>query len=560
MPILTSNDTSVVRHRLEFEDRNIFIGRHPDCDIIIDDASVSRHHARIDYDDGVYILNDLNSRNGTLLNNQPIHNSTRLFDGSEISICDVRFVFHLEENSNYRPQRPTAETERDELASVELEDDSEDASSIMSQLDAPAHGEIPSKHANAESKLKALIQITQALSETVVRNEVFSKILDCLFDLFDAADRGFIVLLDPDGQLRPYGMRTRDSNEERLRISRTIIKSVMATRRPLISSDASADDRFDLSQSVVDFRIRSIMCAPLINNENEAIGVIQLDTIKNKVAFNEKDLEILVTVAMQASLGIQKLYLVDEVVKNRRVEDDLKLAHEVQQAFLPQKRPNFNAYSFYSFYRATNQVGGDYFDYIPIDEHRLAIIVADVVGHGIAAALLMAKVAAESRFAMATTKDPTAAIHEINRNLSGLNVDRFATALLGILDTRDHTFTYVNAGHIPPVVRTANGDVELVHGESGLPIGVVEDAEYEATRFELNDGDVLILFTDGINECMNKEGEILGLTNLLEGIRASQTKTPSTIGKEICQIANRHMGANPPFDDICLVCFGRGGP
>ena len=404
MPILVSNDASVVRRKLEFEDRSVTIGRHPDCDIIIDDASVSRQHARIESENGVYFIEDLNSRNGTFLNNESIHRSTRLFDGSEINICDVRFFFHLEENSTYQPPRPTIESNSDDAVSVDMDDDSRESSKIMSQLEVPSLDSHASTHADADMKLKALMRITKALSESVKRGEVFSKILDCLFDLFDAADRGFIILKNENDELRTSATRTRSINEERLRISKTIVEKVLQTRRPLLSSDAASDDRFDVSQSIVDFRIRSIMCAPLINNDNEAFGVIQLDTIKNKVAFDEKDLEVLVTVAMQASLGIQKLNLVDEAVENRRIADDLRLAHEVQQAFLPQKRPNFGEYRFYSFYRATNQVGGDYFDYVPIDEHRMAIVVADVVGHGIAAALLMAKVAAEVRFALASTR------------------------------------------------------------------------------------------------------------------------------------------------------------
>ena len=559
MAILTSNDASVVKRRLEFDDGKIVIGRHPDCDIIIDDASVSRRHARIEFLDGVYFVEDLDSRNGTLLNSQSVHKSMRLFDGSEIVICDVRFNFHLEENSTYLPPRPTIESEMvDEVASVEMDEDSAEASLIVSQLDIPSLDQPISKHVNAETKLEALMRIARALSESVQRNEVFGKILDCLFDLFAEADRGFIILRDEAGSLRPVRTQTRNHNEERLRISKTIINNVMESQRPLLSSDAASDGRFDLSQSLVDFRIRSIMCAPLISSDGQSIGVIQLDTLKNKVAFDEKDLEILVTVAMQASLGIQKLRLVEEAVKNRKLEDDLKLAHEVQQAFLPQRRPNFGDYQFYSFYRATNEVGGDYFDYVRIAEDKIAVIVADVVGHGIAAALLMAKVAAESRFALAASQDPAAAVKAINENLSGLNVDRFATALIGVLDKTDHSFTYANAGHMHPVVRTSAGEVKLVKGESGLPVGVMEDVDYEATRIDLELGDVLVLFTDGINESMNDQEEILGMENLLSEIKRSQTKTPATIGKEICQITNRHMGAVPPYDDMCLVCFGHG--
>ena len=438
------------------------------------------------------------------------------------------------------------------------EDNRDEPSNIMSELEIPSHKSQVTSHADAEMKLNALMQITRALSESVQRSEVFSKILDCLFDLFESADRGFIILKNERGELRTSATRTRNINKERLRISKTIVEKVLKSKRPLISSDAASDEQFDVSQSIVDFRIRSIMCAPLINNDDEAIGVIQLDTIKNRVAFDEKDLEVLVAVAMQASLGIQKLNLVDEAVENRRIADDLKLAHEVQQAFLPQKRPNFADFSFYSFYRATNQVGGDYFDYIPIDENRMAIIVADVVGHGIAAALLMAKVAAEVRSALAATRSVEDAIHHINENLSGLNVDRFATVLLGILDAEASSFTYVNAGHIPPVIRDCTGEVRLLEGNSGMPIGIMDDTRYEANCYEIQGGETITLFTDGINESMNEAGEMLGLQNLLEAIKVSQTKTPATIGREICQIANRHMGSTPPIDDMCLVCFGRG--
>jgi serine phosphatase RsbU (regulator of sigma subunit) len=288
--------------------------------------------------------------------------------------------------------------------------------------------------------------------------------------------------------------------------------------------------------------------------------VIQVDTLQNKIAFSEEDLEILVTVAMQASLAIQRLDLIDEALKNRKIRDDLKLAHEVQQAFLPQHRPDFPDYEFYSFYRANNQVGGDYYDYISMGENRVAIIVADVVGHGVAAALLMAKVAAEARFALASTGCVTKAIHGMNNSLSGLNLDRFVTLLMGCLDRDTHTFTYVNAGHLPPMCRRLNGEIALINGHSSLPIGINPEATYESTTIELSDGDVVIMFTDGINDSMDEKGNQLGIPKLIDDVRDSQTKTPTAIGKEICQSVNRHLGPLTPLDDICLVCFGRRKP
>ena len=130
----------------------------------------------------------------------------------------------------------------------------------------------------------------------------------------------------------------------------------METRCPVISSDASADDRFDLSQSVMDFQIRSIMCAPLINSQDESIGVVQLDTLRSSIVFTEEDLELLATIAMQASLTIQKADLFEEAKRSREMGHDLELAHELQSRFLPQNPPKLEAYSFSSFYRPMQQL------------------------------------------------------------------------------------------------------------------------------------------------------------------------------------------------------------
>ena len=565
MAVLTSNDQSVVRQKFDIETEPVVIGRHPECDVIIDDASVSRRHAQIVNDDGSFFLTDLESRNGTVLNNTTIQQATKLFDGAEIKICDVIFRFHLDDVGVFEQRPATVEQQsaaehrsRNSLSSVIIEDDNPDAlSSVMSRLDVPSHHKRNVEQANASQKLNALIQIAHSLSESVKRDEVLDTILTCLFDLFKDADRGFIIIRDEDGQLHPLGNKTRNRNEESLRISRTVVNNVMETRQPLITSDAAEDERFDLSQSIADFRLRSVMCVPLINSRDEPFGVIQLDTLKNRVAFKEDDLEILVTVAMQASLAIQKLDLIDEVLKNKQLEDDLKLAHEVQQAFLPQRKPKFDGYDFHSFYRATNEVGGDYYDYIRIDEDRLAVIVADVVGHGVAAALLMAKVAAESRYALASTKKAEPALKIINDNLSDLNLDRFATILLAIIDKKTNTFTYVNGGHMPPLIRRADGTVELLESDSGLPIGILSEQEYPANVLELKRGEVVIMFTDGINEAMNESGEQLGTEQVVSDIIESQSKSPTAIGKQICNTVNRHLGQEPPHDDMCFVCVGR---
>ena len=501
MAVLSSSDESVIKKNYRLSTDPVIIGRHPECSIQIDDGSVSRHHAKVTNSDGVWFLEDLESRNGTFLNGQAIQQQTRLFDGAVIKICDISFNFYTGD-SIVEGNRPTLE-ERDyrkgtvpRRSSVILSDDSE--SHVMSQLDPPSHQSVITTKVSAEDKLNAITKIAHALSEAIGRDEMLSKILDFLFNLFSEADRGFIMLKDANGVLRPLGFKTRyDQDDEEIRISRTICRKVMDSKHPILSRDAGKDDRFDTSQSVFDFRIRSIMCAPLINSSDESIGVVQLDSLRRSIVFTEEDVETLVTIAMQASLAIQKADLFDQAQQSRELEADLKLANELQQRFLPQRSPEFEKYEFYSWYRPMQQVGGDYFDYIALDENRLGIIVADVVGHGVAAAMLMAKVSADAKFALATSNSPEEAVCMMNRNLANMHLDRFVTLALCLLDKRTDSLTIVNAGHMPPIIRRSDGSVEQVATEeSGVPIGILEDYQYESFTTTLQPGDVAVLYTD----------------------------------------------------------------
>ncbi len=246
-----------------------------------------------------------------------------------------------------------------------------------------------------------MIDIMQALGKAVSLDNVLPKVLDSLFRIFIQADRGFIILRDGQGNLQPKWIKTRRADqEEMVRLSKTILKTVMEKKEAIISLDAGSDERFQMSQSLADFRIRSMIIAPLLNNDGEALGAIQIDTIQHKGRFEPKDLEVLIAVANQAGIAIENAQLHEQMLAQRLVEQDLELASQVQKAFLPSKTPSLDKYSFYQYYNPANQIGGDYFDYIPLEYDRLAIVVADVVGHGVAAAMFMAKLSAETRYAL----------------------------------------------------------------------------------------------------------------------------------------------------------------
>ena len=586
MATISFTDSNSVQQDYLIRETPVLIGRHPDCEIQLDDASASRYHAKITLDNGHFYLQDMNSRNGTTLNGDTVAKPTRIFDRTRIKIGDSTLTFIMEEprsgattaqTSSNRDRNgkliPASNTLRksqltarnspvssQHLNSIFLDDpDTHNDPSILSQLEAPSHFQRIHNHTTPEQTLVALTKITHALSESVERNQVLTKILDFLLELFNNADRGFIILKNKAGELEPVGWKSRYAVEdERIHVSKTIIKQVIDSKRPMISSDAAADDRFDLAQSIVDFKIRSLMCAPMINSKDEVIGVIHLDTVQESVAFNEEELETLTTIALQASLAVQKSDLFEAAKRSESLKLDLQVANEIQRKFLPQHAIKNDRYEFSSYYRPMQQVGGDYFDYVKLDGNRVGIVVADVVGHGVAAALLMAKVSAESRFALATCKSAEEAIQAMNTNLSDLKIDRFVTLALALVDFEENKMTIVNAGHMPPLLRNKAGEYRsLAEKEAGIPLGIANGFQYESMEVALEVGDVVTMYTDGVNEAMNASDEQLTTARLIDELKQAQCKTPQTICEQIVKIVSRHAGNTPAIDDMCAVCFGR---
>lgn len=562
MAYLLTSDQSASSKRTQLKEATITIGRHPDCEVVLDENSVSRRHAAISFIDGHYYVEDLNSRNGTVVNGNEIQGKVRLFDGAEIRICDVLFHFLWEDGSQERPlttrvEAPPAHLRSSFFFTDELE--RQGSSTIMGQIDLPSGDTLKDTTGDLKEKLQAISAITTALSSAWDREQILKRVLETLFELFGESDRGFVAMVNEAGEIAPHLMETRRPGDaERVRISRTIIRSVLQTKTAILSTDAANDERFDLSQSIVDFRIRSLMCAPLVDSAGKAIGAIQLDTLRSTVAFDQDDLEVLATVAMQASLALQKLELFRRVEENRQLEQDLRLAQEVQLRFLPQTEPQVPGYDFYSWYRPASHVGGDYYDYFRLNEQTWVIVVADVVGHGIAAALLMAKIAADTRFACALNSDPVAALEQINRSLNGLNMDRFVTLLLLYVDTSKHEVTLANAGHLPPLLRTPKGESRwLAQAARGLPLGISESARYASESLKLQPGEVVLLFTDGVNEAMNPNGDQFTLERVAREAELSPNQTPEAIGKAVWQAAKAHQAGGPQNDDVCIVTFGR---
>ncbi|MCA9193846.1 MAG: SpoIIE family protein phosphatase [Planctomycetales bacterium] len=536
----------------------IVLGRHPDCDVTIDVGAVSRQHAKIFRKGQEFVIEDLQSRNGTFVNGELISPLSTLADGDVIRICDVEYTFHSEPQGNLITGVPIA-SDGSSFGVVLLNDDRlEDSSrAIHSKLDVRGSVHGSQLTSSTETRLKAVLEITQNLGRTVQLDKVLPKVLDTLFKVFMQADRAFIVLKEGDS-LIPRWVKTRnEKQQETFRISRTVMNEVMESKQAIISLDASMDERFEMAQSISDFRIRSMIVAPLLDSEQRPMGAIQMDSSDNKRQFDAADLEILASIATQAGVAIENAQLHEQLIIQHRVEQDLLLARKVQQAFLPSSHPQLDGYSFYHYYLPAVQIGGDYFDYIFLSDGRIAIVVADVVGHGVAAALLMAKLSAEIRFLLARESDPAAAITALNSRMTQLNVENFVTLLCLVLDPVESTVDIVNAGHMPPQWLKSKGKLEEPRGKSkGLPIGVDENFVYQAETIKLAPGERLLLFTDGIHEAPDREGELFSLSRVKELFKAP-AENMEHVGTRIVDAVQLFTHGTEQADDMCLVVIGK---
>jgi sigma-B regulation protein RsbU (phosphoserine phosphatase) len=564
-----TNDPEVGK-RYALDASEVTIGRHPECEIpVMDSGRVSRRHAKVIRDKRTYFIKDLGSRNGTFLNGERVGSQLkRLKDGDQLRICDLEFVFHddsIQPNGTSAARGSSGTVDPDGSSSsnkaIIVDDEiSEDSSStILSKLDVTGGSEGGFRMtANTEARLAALMEITRNLGGALNLDQVLPQVLNSLFKIFLQADRGFIVLRTEEGELIPRWTTTRKSvQDETIRISRSIVKRVMDTKEAILSHDVRQDDRIDMTQSIAELKIRSMMCAPLVDSEGNALGVLQVDTLDQRKRFQEEDLDVLASVAVQAGVAIDNAQLHERALHQKEIEQDLELANEVQRAFLPQGHPEIEGYRFFDFYRPANHVGGDYYDYVMLPDGRTAVVVADVVGHGIAAAMMMAKVAAEAKYCLASETDSAAAITRLNNNISSMQIDRFTTVVMTVLDPRKHEVTIVNAGHMAPIWRKANGQIEEPGNDlSGLPVGIVPGLNYNKKTIHLEPGDVLALYTDGINEAMDASGQQYTIDKLREHLGKAGddiTATGNTIISDVLQ----HVGPRPQADDMCLVMVRR---
>jgi len=533
-------DGSVFEYTLGSDE--LLVGRQTDCAINLDYSQVSRRHARLFRVDGTYWIEDLDSSNGTSVNDRQIHSPLQLQDGDRLGFGGVMLRFQQVVNP-----AGTGEAENRTVLSTQVH-------TITSRDTRNAIGN------RSEEKLHAVLNISRRLAESSDLDSHLPLIIESLFDIFPAADRGAVVLRDPGSeQFRLHVAKDRYSGEvtEPL-VSATVLSRVFSENVGILSADARSDSRFDTSKSIVNLDIRSVMCAPLPGLDGEAIGAISLDSRNAQARFTIGDLEVLTLVAAQAALSYENARLMAGKMEQERQERDLEMARRIQQALLPTEMPRPAGYDFFAAYVPAAAVGGDYYDCFPTSDGKLCVAIGDVAGKGVSASLLMSRLSSVIHSSMRFVDKPSEAFRYINRHMCRCSVEgRFATLVIAIVDLESHEVTVLNGGHMTPIVRTADGLLNgLDESRAGIPLGIVDDYPYEQQSLLLNPGDSIYLYSDGISEARNAQGKLYGLERL-HAVLSGDHIDVWHAGKAILADVRRHAGQEAQSDDISLMCFGR---
>lgn len=533
-------------------------GRGLDMDIRLDDLTVSKRHARVLCNErGEFFLEDLGSSNGTFLNGAQI-TTRKLKDGDEIRIGNTAFVFYKGDDlpEAAGPDRTLLDIGDDRTSTSVLSavDVGYDTASIPVGADTSVD-----ELTSANYRLRTLIEIFQSIGAALDEDELLDKILEKLFEVFPETSRGYIILREPEtGQLSPRAVklaRPGSADDERLQISATILEYVLEQKQAVLSADAMSDERFPTSQSILDFEMRSVMCAPLMYDK-EVLGFILLDTQRIASNYDQEGLALLAGIANQAALTIANARLHARLIHRERLEQDLRNARRIQNSFLPKESPKADGYQFVDWYGTALEVGGDFYDFVELPDKRIMVVVGDVSGKGISAALMMAKMASNVRFFAGSKTDPPELLDRLNDAALASAEDMFVTVLLMLLDWESDSIRLSNAGHCYPMIRKPDGRVERIEEGTGFPVGITHEAEFPETTVQLNPGEIVCAFSDGIIEAMNEENELFGYKRLNRAI-AEADGTPEAVVKRIQKAIRDHTGSAPQSDDLTLVCFGR---
>jgi sigma-B regulation protein RsbU (phosphoserine phosphatase) len=525
---------------------DVIIGRSTLAEVTISDRFLSRRHARLFRDGEAWLIEDLGSRNGTLVNGARISAPTAVHPGDVIGVSAS--ILEVSSGDTRHTESTESGTNTIFRAASAILGESKKA---LSRPDFAGPDELQ----RAADQLRVLVDVHQALAESIVVEELFDRVLDRVF-VHLQPQNGAIFLVEDDALVR-VASRSRGDKGDDFPESQSLASEVIDKGLAAVVNDTETDERFLKAESLLMAGVRSLVAAPLLTRKG-ALGMIVLSSNAIDHGFREPDMELLVVIASAMGLRMRNLALAGEAAERARFERDVALARRIQVNFLPPETPQPPGLEIYGGNIPSRGVSGDYYQVVEREEHGdVAVIIADVSGKGIAASLLTGYVDALCLAYLGEGHPPDEIFNRVSPQMNlKTPVESFATAFLGLLDTTTGELTFASAGHDPVAMIRSSGEIEWLM-PTGMPLGLMPNASYTLSKAALNPGDTMVLYTDGITEANNPEEEEFGRDRLAEVCVEHRELPVDKLAETIHATVDDFAQGVPYHDDRTLVILRR---
>jgi sigma-B regulation protein RsbU (phosphoserine phosphatase) len=522
------------------------IGRQVGCELILQDSRISRLQSRIVAYDGGYALEDMSSLHGTFVNGQKVlRHELRPNDWIDFGIAYSYRILYAG-----------------------------DGATIDELLEKVAMPVPPGTGSRGLHHLGILLEVARSFGTGVSLEDILTTVVDAALELSNT-HRGVLLLRKDSGKLEPTVARDSEGTifaPGELEISSSVIKRVMTSRRELIVSDIGEDAALGREESVVRLDLHTIVAIPIdkvslhelsdatiATRQSELVGILYLDSQQPSSSFSDLDREVLCTLAREAAVVIENAQLFSAAREKARLDHELEIAGEIQRELQPKRFPQPREIEVAGFMLACHSVGGDCFDVTGLDDGRYGLFVGDIAGKGISASLLASMLQGVIGSFVSFGIPVDEILSRVNRYIYEHSPeDRYATLFYGTL-APSGILDYVNAGHVPALVRRRSGELEALPSRN-FPVGLFPDVQYVCASICMHPGDFLVIYTDGVSEATNVHGELLDDARLRRLLQDFQGETAEQLAEVVrIGVQNFTEGA-PQSDDITVLVAQYHGP
>lgn len=514
------------------------IGRQPGLDVTLENAAVSRRHARLTWEGGQVFVEDLGSSNGTFLNEVRIARKSAVQPGDSLRLGGS--VLRLE---NPPPVDPEMTIQRQTVA-------------------ATSNAEL--FRDNASAKLQAVLQLAHHLGHSPDTDTVLNRLLDQLLVLFPHGDRALVLLREGDEpRVRAHRQRGGQTATGPL-FSQSVLRKVFTQAMGVLAEDTRHGQTYLSAATLGATGTQSLVCVPMLAQGGRVFGALQLDRFQMGRPFTSDDLYLLASVALMVAPVLENAELHQELLANERMQRDLAMAREIQLGYLPRDPVQMagGAVELVAELHPALEVSGDFFDYFPLDDRRLVLLVADVSGKGMSAALFMTMVHALARHLAQAAVGPADLLARLNDAIAQDNPNfLFVTVACGFYDVATGTLTLAYGGHPPALLRRRDGVVAEVTNRGAPLLGMQRDIRRaEESVLQLAPGDGIVIYTDGVTESpgLNRPDDLFGVNRLLDLLRGLPADAPPAAWTSaVREGVEQHSGPASAADDITVVALRR---